>query len=102
MHVVAVNDHLNQLQRRHQRENHARNRENHIVAQVSDHAEYAAVPRLRRCTHVVRNARHLSIHIVKQPGEVAHNAADEQFLEPLRNLIPKKIQNNHLLSRQIA
>ncbi len=73
-----------------------------LSVSVSDHAEYAAVPHLRRCAHVVRDARHLPIHIVKQPCEVAHNAADEQFLQPLRNLMPKKIQNNHLLSYQIS
>ena len=90
--VVLFQHQLQKLHRHHNGQNHAGNGENHVVRQAADHAVDAAVPRLRRRAHLPRNTADLLIDVVKQALQVAHNAADQDSLEPFRHFVPDKIQ----------
>ena len=70
MHVVLFRNELNQLQRHDKGQDHARDGQNHIVRQRSDHAVDAAVPALGRSAHLSGDARHAAVHVVKQPVQL--------------------------------
>ena len=50
--------------------------ENDGVGQVAHHVEDTAIPRLGCQAHLGGNLAHAGVHTVKQPGEVAEDAAD--------------------------
>ena len=92
MHIVLFRNELNQLQRHDKGQDHARDGQNHIVRQRSDHAVDAAVPALGRSAHLSGDARHAAVHVVKQSVHVVHDAADQQLLEPFGEFLPYQIQ----------
>ena len=90
--VVAVNQHLDQLQAHDEGQNDASDRNHDIFRKAANHAEDAAVPRLRRSTHRGGGIRDLRVDAVKQPCEVADDSANQQPLQPFGHFIPNKIQ----------
>ena len=92
MHVVLFRNELNQLQRHDKGQDNARDGQNHIVRQRSDHAVDAAVPALGRSAHLSGDARHAAVHVVKQSVHVVHDAADQQLLQPFGEFLPYQIQ----------
>ena len=67
MQVVAVGNHLDQLQRHHDGQDHASNRHHDGVGKVLDHTENAAVPPLRGLAHLRGDVRDLLVHTVEHP-----------------------------------
>ena len=67
MQVVAVGNHLDQLQRHHDSQDHASNRHHDGVGEVLDHTENAAVPPLRGLAHLYGYIRDLLIYAVEHP-----------------------------------
>ncbi len=67
MQVVAVGNHLDQLQRHHDGQDHTCNRHHDGVGEVLDHTENAAVPPLRGLTHLGGDVRDLLVHAVEHP-----------------------------------
>ncbi len=67
MQVVLVGDHLNQLYRHHNSQNHACNRHHDGVGQVFDHAENAAIPSLWGLAYLYGYIRDLLVYAVKHP-----------------------------------
>ncbi len=49
-----------------------------------------AVPALRGHAHLAGDVCHLLVHGIEHPGQVAHDAAYQQFLEPVRRASRKK------------
>ena len=92
VHVVLFRNELNQLQRHDKGQDNARDGQNHIVRQRSDHAVDAAVPALGRSAHLSGDARHAAVHVVKQSVHVVHDAADQQLLQPFGEFLPYQIQ----------
>ena len=91
MHTVPVSHHLNQLQRHDEGEHHASDRQNHRVGKVLYHIENTAVPCLGRCSHLGGDVAHLSVHAVEHSGQIAENAANQDFLQPIRDGAPNSI-----------
>ena len=116
VHVVAVNQHLDQFQAHDEGEDDTGDGDDDRFREAADHVEDAAIPAGRRHAHLAGDLahprihgttnrtkdqgnahctgdiRHLGIDAVKQPGKIADHAADQQLLEPLGNLVPDKIQ----------
>ena len=92
VHVVAVDQHLDQLQAHDEGQDDAGDGNHDVLGQTSDHAEDAAVPCLRRSTDCTCDIRDLGIDAVKQPGQVADHTANQQLFKPLCNLVPDKVQ----------
>ena len=67
VHVVAVNQHLDQLQAHDEGQDDAGDGNHDVLGQTFDHAEDAAIPRLRRSAYCSGDIRHLGIDAVKQP-----------------------------------
>ena len=61
MHVVFLQNHLDQLIDKHERQDHAGNRNDNGFGQILDHAEHAAVPTLRRLTYLRGNIGNLTV-----------------------------------------
>ena len=62
MQVVSVSNHLNQLQRHHDSQDHASNRHHDGVGEVLDHTENAAVPALGGLAYLCSNVCDLLVH----------------------------------------
>ena len=67
MQVVLVGNHLNQLQRHHDSQDHASNRHHDGVGEVLDHGENTSVPALRGLAHLCRNVCDLLVHAIEHP-----------------------------------
>ena len=91
MQVVLVGNHLNQLQRHHGGQDHARNGNHDIFRKGLDHAEYTGVPALRRLPNLHGYISDLLVYRIEHPGQVAHNADYQHFLEPLSKRVQQKI-----------
>ena len=65
MQVIAVGNHLDQLQRHHDGQDHACNRHHDGVGEVLDHVENVAVPALRGLAHLYGYIRDLLVHAVE-------------------------------------
>ena len=89
--VIAVCNELNQLQGHDDCQNRSGQGENHIIGKVLNHVEDTAVPRLGRQTNLTGDLADLLIGGIEHSGQVADNAADEDFFQPIRNAIPDKI-----------
>ena len=96
MKVVLVDNHLNEFEGCDNGENRARNGDDHIIRKTLNHGKNAAVPLLRGFAYVVGNAGDLGIHLIEQPGQVIHDALDQQLPNPFREFIPDKIQRGSL------
>ena len=94
MHVVPVDQELNQLKTHDKGQDDPGDGHHHIFRQTFDHAEDAAVPRLGCLTHGGCHIGHTGIDAVKQPGQIADDAADQQPFKPLGNLVPNEIQGH--------
>ena len=92
MEVIAVRDKLDQLQRHHKGEDHACNGQDQVVREGADHAVNIGVPRLRGAADVSRRLRDLGVDVIKEAGEVIHDAAHQQLLEPFGEFFPYQIQ----------
>ena len=82
MHVVLVHNNVDEFHGHNQRQNDAGYRQDHIVGQVLNHMEDAAVPALRRLTDLRRNISDLCIHRFHHPCQVGCNRSGKKFLEP--------------------
>lgn len=91
MQVVFVGNHLDQFQRHYNRQNHTGDGNHDGVGEVLDHAENAAVPALRRLPNLHGYISDLLVYRIEHPGQVAHNAAYQHFLEPLSKCVQQKI-----------
>ena len=78
--VIAVRDKLDQLQRHHKGENHACDGQDQVVREGAYHAVNIGVPRLRGAADVSRRLRDLGVDVIKEAGEVIHDAPDQQLL----------------------
>ena len=78
--VISVCDKLDQLQRHDEGEDHAGDGQYHVVREGADHAVNAGVPRLRGAADVSRRLRDLGVDVIKEAGEVVHDAPDQQLL----------------------
>ena len=67
MQVVPVGNHLNQLQRHHDSQDHSSNRHHDGVGEVLDHAENTPVPALGGLAHLCRNVCDLLVHAIEHP-----------------------------------
>ena len=94
VHVVPVDQKLDQFQAHDKGQDDPGDGHHHIFRQTFDHAENAAVPCLGRFTHGGRHIGNTGIDAVKQPGQIADNASDQQPFEPLGNLVPNEIQGH--------
>ena len=94
MHIVPVNQHLYQFQTQNERQDYSGDWNNNILRQRFDHAENASVPRLRCFAHIRGNLSDLSVDALKQTGQVAHDSADQQALEPFCDFVPDKVQRD--------
>ena len=101
MQAVAVNEHLNQFQAHDEGQNNACNRYNDVFRQAANHLEDAAVPCLRRCADDRRRLAHAGVDGIKQSGQVADDAADQQSFQPFRDFIPDEIQRTSLLKNPL-
>ena len=52
------------------------------------HVEHAAVPCLRGRAHLGGDLTDFLVYMVEHPGQVADDAADQHFFQPLGNGIP--------------
>ena len=87
MEGVFVHDHLDQLIAHHEGENCPGNGDNDVIRQGFDHIEHAGVPALGRGAHRARDLSHLAVEAVEQAVQIAHDAADQQFLDPLDDFV---------------
>lgn len=80
VHVVAVNQHLDQLQAHDEGEDDTGDGNHDILGQTSNHAEDAAVPRLRRSAHCTGDIRYYSFskYIQKGKGMCYNENGDEK------------------------
>lgn len=92
VHVVAVDDHLDQLIGHDKGQDDARNGDNNILRQVAHHVEHAAIPCLRCCADRASDLADLAVDTVEKAGKVAHDAAYQQVFEPFNKPFPEKIQ----------
>ena len=92
VHVVAVNQHLDQFQAHDEGQDDAGDGNHDVLGQTSDHAEDVAIPCLRRSAYRTGDIRDLGIDAVKQPGKIADHTVNQQLFEPLCNLVPDKVQ----------
>lgn len=69
------------------------------IRQVFDHVIDAGVPALGRGAHRSGDLGHLTVDPIEYAGQVFHDAADQQFLQPFCELVPYKVQSESLLSR---
>ena len=90
--VISVCYELDQLQRHHKGEDHAGDGQYQVVRERADHAVNAGVPRLRGAADVSRRLRDLGVDVIKEAGEVVHDAPDQQLLEPFGEFFPYQIQ----------
>ena len=90
--VIAVRDKLYQLQCHHKGEDHAGDGQDQVVREGAYHAVNIGVPRLRGAADVSRRLRDLGVDVIKEAGEVVHDAPDQQFLEPFGEFFPYQIQ----------
>ena len=90
--VIAVRDKLYQLQCHDEGEDHAGDGQYHVVREGADHAVNIGVPRLRGAADVSRRLRDLGVDVIKEAGEVVHDAPDQQLLEPFGEFFPYQIQ----------
>ena len=92
VHVVPVNDQLNELQTHDEGQDDAGNRHYDIFRQVPDHIEDASVPCLRRFAYSSGYIRDAGIDAVKQPGKIADDSADQQPFQPFCDFVPYEVQ----------
>ena len=90
--VISVCYELDQLQCHHKGEDHACNGQYHVVREGADHAVNAGVPRLRGAADVSRRLRDLGVDVIKEAGQVVHDAPHQQLLEPFGEFLPYQIQ----------
>lgn len=67
MQIVFVGNHLNQLHRHHDSQNHTSNRHHDAVGEVLNHTENAAVPALGSLTYLCGNVSDLLVHTIEHP-----------------------------------
>lgn len=67
MQVVSVGNHLNQLQRHHDGQDHASNRHHDGVGEALNHIENITVPALGGLAHLCRNVCNLLVYAVEHP-----------------------------------
>lgn len=80
MHVVSVDQELNQLKAHDKGQDDSGDGHHYVFRQALDHAEDAAVPCLGCLTHGGSYIGHTGIDAVKQPGQIADDAADQPAL----------------------
>ena len=85
MHIVFLCYHLYQLHAHDTGKDGRRNGQHHRFGQVLQHIENAAVPRLRSGPHIGGDFSDFGIYIVKQPGQVARDAVDQNTFYPFFN-----------------
>ena len=82
VHTVLFSDKLYQLIAHDKGEDGPGDGDDHRFRQTAEHIEHAAVPVLRRGSHIGGDLPHFSVHRVKKAGEVAGDAVDQHTLEP--------------------
>lgn len=90
--VVLVHNELDQLQGHHKGQNDPGYGHHDRLRKVLDHAENIAVPCLGGKPDLRRDLADLLIDLIKHAGQVAHDAADQDFLQPVSEDLYNKIQ----------
>ena len=83
MQVVLLHNELDQLQGHHKSQDCPGNGDDDGLGKVLDHVKNAAVPSLGRLAHLYGDVRYLLVDRIEHPGKVAHDAAHQQFFQPV-------------------
>ena len=83
--VVFIGDELDQLQSCDESENQPGNRQDDVIRQGVNHVVDAAVPRLRRRTHLTGDLTDFLVDVIEHTGEITDDAADEYLPQPFDN-----------------
>ncbi len=85
VHIVLFHDHFNQFIAHDKGEDGPGNGDDHRFRQASQHIENAAVPRLRGGSHVGGDFSDFGIDVLKQPGQIARDAVNQDAFYPFFN-----------------
>ena len=88
VHVVLFGNELDQLKGHYKGQNQTSDGYDHGFRQVLDHGKDASVPCLRRCADRAGNLTDPLIGAVEHTGQVAGNAVDKDFLQPVGDAGP--------------
>lgn len=98
VHVVFFYDELDQFVAQHKGQDHPCNGDDRRIRQGSDHGKDAAVPTLRRLTHLRGNVSHLRVDGVVYTGKLSHDPIDQPLFDPVCKPV-KQVIHTLFLSR---
>ena len=84
-HVVVLSDHLDQFITGDKGQDDACNGQHHIPREGFDHGEHSRLKAGGLGAHLLCDVAHLGVHIIKQAGEIGHNACRQDAFDPVGN-----------------
>ena len=90
--IVLFCDQMDQLQGHDKGEDQPGDGNDDCFRKVLDHRKNAAVPCLRGRSHIARDLTDLLVGAVEHPGQIAHDAVDQNVFQPVCDFGPQLIQ----------
>ena len=84
-HVVVLGDHLDEFITSDEGQDDACNGQHHVPGQRFDHGEHPWLKAGGLGAHLLCDVAHLGVHIIKQAGEIGHNACRQDAFDPVGN-----------------
>ena len=84
-HIVVLGNHLDQFVTGDKGQDDACNGQHHVPGQRFDHGEHPWLKAGGLGAHLLCDVAHLGVHIIKQAGEIGHNACRQDAFDPVGN-----------------
>ena len=84
-HVVVLGDHFDQLVTGDEGQDDTCNGQHHIPRKCFDHRKNARLKAGGFGAHLLGDVAYLGVHIIKQAGEIGHNACRQDAFDPVGN-----------------